>query len=205
MGLCSDIGVHSLLDHLYGLLELAKRNGLDQVYLHAFMDGRDSPPDSGAGYLQDIEAKMQEIGIGKIASICGRFYAMDRDSRWERVQEAFDCLRFGKGAKAECAADAMMTSYAASVTDEFIKPTVVLDVAGQPIATINDDDTVIFFNFRADRARQMTRALNNDNLREARKLVGLFQSQYGTSHPFPLVYDSEFWAGVHRRSHNAHK
>lgn len=158
MGLCSDIGVHSRLNHLYGLLELAQRNGLSQVYIHAFTDGRDSPPDSGAGYLDEIETKTQELGIGKIATICGRFYAMDRDSRWERVQQAFDCLRYGKGAKATSAAQAMQTSYDNDVTDEFVHPVCITNDEGEPLATIEDGDAVIFFNFRGDRPREITRA-----------------------------------------------
>ena len=103
MGLCSDIGVHSLLDHLYGLLELAKRNNINNVFIHAFTDGRDSPPDSGQGYIADIEKKAAEIGVGKIATVMGRFYAMDRDSRWDRVQKAFECMRYGRGLKAASA------------------------------------------------------------------------------------------------------
>ena len=111
MGLCSDIGVHSLLDHLYGLLQLAKRNEIKDVFIHAFTDGRDSPPDSGAGFIAEIETRAKEIGTGKIASICGRFYAMDRDSRWERVQKAYECMRIGKALKAPCAAEAINKSY----------------------------------------------------------------------------------------------
>jgi 2,3-bisphosphoglycerate-independent phosphoglycerate mutase len=158
MGLCSDIGVHSLLFHLYGLLELAKRNGLDDVYIHAFMDGRDSPPTSGKGYLADIEAKAAEIGIGKVASIMGRFYAMDRDSRWERVKKAFDCLRHGKGERGTNASQVMQDSYDNKITDEFIEPTCVVDEQGEPLATIRDGDGVVFFNFRGDRPREITRA-----------------------------------------------
>ena len=111
MGLCSDIGVHSLLGHLYGLLELAQHNGLRDVFIHAFTDGRDSPPDSGLGYITNVEKKAAEIGVGKIATVMGRFYAMDRDSRWDRVQKAFECIRFGKGLKARSAVEAMKDSY----------------------------------------------------------------------------------------------
>jgi len=163
MGLCSDIGVHSLLGHLYGLLELAKKNGLSQVYLHAFTDGRDSPPDSGKGYLADIEKKMAEIGIGKIASIMGRFYAMDRDNRWDRVQKAYDCLTSCDAKTAQSAAEAMQKSYAAEITDEFIEPVCITGQDGLPIAKIQDGDGVIFFNFRGDRPREITRAfVEND-------------------------------------------
>lgn len=158
MGLCSDIGVHSLLGHLYGLLELAKRNDLTAVYLHAFTDGRDSPPTSGAGYLADIEKKMQEIGVGQIASITGRFYAMDRDNRWDRVQAAYECLTQGVGARAESAAEALATSYENKETDEFVKPVCITGEDGDPKAIIEDGDSVIFFNFRGDRPRELTRA-----------------------------------------------
>jgi 2,3-bisphosphoglycerate-independent phosphoglycerate mutase len=158
MGLCSDIGVHSLLDHLYGLLELAKKNGLKDVFIHAFTDGRDSPPDSGAGYIADIEKKAKEIGIGTIASVMGRFYAMDRDSRWDRVQKAYECMRTGKGLKAKSAAEAISQSYKKEVTDEFIEPTSIINEENEPVATINDGDGVVFFNFRGDRPREITRA-----------------------------------------------
>jgi 2,3-bisphosphoglycerate-independent phosphoglycerate mutase len=159
MGLCSDIGVHSLLGHLYGLLELSKRNDLEDVFIHAFTDGRDSPPDSGAGYIADIETKAGEIGVGKIASVMGRFYAMDRDSRWDRIQKAYECMRFGKGIKAGSAAEAVAQSYERDVTDEFIEPTCIVNDDNEPIATIDDGDGVIFFNFRGDRPREITRAL----------------------------------------------
>jgi 2,3-bisphosphoglycerate-independent phosphoglycerate mutase len=159
MGLASDIGVHSLLPHLYGLLELAKRNKMEKVFVHAFTDGRDSPPTSGAGYIADIEKKMTEIGVGKIASISGRFYAMDRDTRWDRVQRAYECLTQGKGGKAATAAEAMQASYAKEVTDEFVEPVCVTGADGKPIGIIKDGDGVVFFNFRGDRTRELTRAL----------------------------------------------
>ena len=162
MGLCSDIGVHSLLNHLYGLLELAKSKGVSEVYLHAFMDGRDSPPNSGAGYLKDIEAKMAEIGVGRIATVMGRFYAMDRDKRWERVQQAYDCLTQGIGGKAARAAEAIAASYKKDETDEFVVPLNITDADGKPLALVEDDDSVIFFNFRGDRPREITRAFVDD-------------------------------------------
>jgi 2,3-bisphosphoglycerate-independent phosphoglycerate mutase len=158
MGLCSDVGVHSLLDHLYGLLELAKRNSVENVFIHAFTDGRDSPPDSGAGYIAEIEKKAKEIGVGKIATVSGRFYAMDRDSRWDRVQKAYECIRFGKGLKAASAAEAIAKSYERGVTDEFIEPTCIVNNENEPLAIINDSDGVIFFNFRGDRPRELSRA-----------------------------------------------
>jgi 2,3-bisphosphoglycerate-independent phosphoglycerate mutase len=166
LGLCSDIGVHSLLDHVYGLLELAKNNGIQDVFIHAFTDGRDSPPDSGAGYIAYIEKKARQIGVGKIASVTGRFYGMDRDSRWERVQKAYECLRIGKGLKAGSAAEAVANSYEKEVTDEFIEPTCIVTEEGEPTATIEDGDGVVFFNFRGDRPRELTRAFVEPDFRE---------------------------------------
>jgi 2,3-bisphosphoglycerate-independent phosphoglycerate mutase len=157
-GLCSDIGVHSLLGHLYALLEMAKRNGLKDVFLHAFMDGRDSPPTSGAGYLADIEKKMAEIGVGKVASIMGRFYGMDRDKRWERVETAYKCLAEGAGRKAPSVTEAIQDSYAREITDEFVDPTLIAGPGGKPLALVEDGDSVIFFNFRGDRPRELTYA-----------------------------------------------
>ncbi|MFA5553168.1 MAG: 2,3-bisphosphoglycerate-independent phosphoglycerate mutase [Phycisphaerae bacterium] len=166
LGLCSDIGVHSLLDHLYGLLEFAKRNNIKDTFIHAFTDGRDSPPDSGAGYITQIEEKARQIGTGKIASVMGRFYAMDRDSRWDRVQRAYDCLRVGKGHKAKSAPEAIAQSYANKITDEFIEPTCIVNAENEPIGTINDGDAVVFFNFRGDRPREITRAFVEDDFKE---------------------------------------
>ncbi len=166
MGLCSDIGVHSLLDHLYGLLELAKRNEIRDVFIHAFTDGRDSPPDSGAGYIARIEEKAGQIGVGKIASVMGRFYAMDRDSRWERVQKAYECMRTGKGLKAKNAAEAVANSYAKGVTDEFIEPTCVVNDDNEPIGIVADGDGVVFFNFRGDRPREIARAFVQADFKE---------------------------------------
>jgi len=158
MGLCSDIGVHSLLEHLYGLLEMAKRNDINEVFIHAFTDGRDSPPDSGAGYIARIEKRAADIGMGKIATVSGRFYAMDRDSRWDRVQKAYDCMRTGKGIKAQSAPQAVAQSYEKGLSDEFIEPTCIVNGENEPVATITDGDGVVFFNFRGDRPRELTRA-----------------------------------------------
>jgi len=166
MGLCSDIGVHSLLHHLYGLLDLAKRNDIREVYIHAFTDGRDSPPDSGRDYIRQIEEKAQEKGIGKIATVSGRFYAMDRDSRWERVQKAYECLTTGKGHKAKSAHEAVISSYEKDVTDEFIEPTAIVNEDAEPIALIEEGDGVIFFNFRGDRPRELTRAFTQTEFNE---------------------------------------
>jgi len=193
LGLCSDIGVHSFLEHLYGLLELAKRNNITRVYLHAFTDGRDSPPDSGKGYLQKIEDKMAQIGIGKIATVMGRFYAMDRDSRWERVQRAYDCMTLGKGNKAKNAAEAIEQSYQKKITDEFIEPVCITDEEGMPLAKIEDGDGVIFFNFRGDRPREITRAFVDDAftgfVRIAKpKVYYLCMTEYDATIPAPVVF-----------------
>lgn len=193
MGLCSDIGVHSLLDHLYGLLELAKRNGVKDIFIHAFTDGRDSPPDSGAEYIADIEKKAKEMGVGKIATVIGRFYAMDRDSRWDRVQKAFECLRFGKGIKATGAAEAVAQSYAKDVTDEFIEPTCIVDSENLPLATINDGDGVVFFNFRGDRPRELTRAFVEPDFKDFPRTTKpnvyyVCMTEYDATIPAPVAF-----------------
>ncbi|MCR5703421.1 MAG: 2,3-bisphosphoglycerate-independent phosphoglycerate mutase [Eubacterium sp.] len=161
-GLLSDGGVHSHNTHLYGLLEMAKKNGLEKVYVHAFLDGRDTPPASGKDYVAELQAKMDEIGVGKIASLSGRYYAMDRDNNWDRVQKAYDSLTTGEGVKATDAVQAMADSYAQDVTDEFVLPTVITDEEGNPLSLVKDGDSVIFFNFRPDRAREITRAFCDD-------------------------------------------
>ena len=160
-GLLSDGGVHSHITHLYGLLEMAKRQGLTKVYVHAFLDGRDTPPASGKDYIEQLEAKMKEIGVGKVASLSGRYYAMDRDNNWGRVQKAYDSLVAGEGVMAENAVKAMEDSYANGVTDEFVLPTVITE-NGKPVSLVKPNDSVIFFNFRPDRAREITRAFCED-------------------------------------------
>ncbi len=165
MGLCSDIGVHSLLDHLYGLLELCKRNNVQEVYLHAFTDGRDSPPTSGKDYLTEIQNKMKEIGIGKVASISGRFYAMDRDKRWDRVERAYNCLTQGIGHKAPDPIQALEQSYEKDITDEFIEPVNITE-NDKPVALIEDGDAVVFFNFRGDRPREISHAFTDKEFKE---------------------------------------
>ncbi|MCR5031475.1 MAG: 2,3-bisphosphoglycerate-independent phosphoglycerate mutase [Lachnospiraceae bacterium] len=154
-GLLSDGGVHSHITHLYGLLELAKREGLEKVYVHCFLDGRDTPPKSGIAFIKALEEEMAKIGVGKIAVISGRYYAMDRDKNYDRVEQAYKALRKGEGLTANSAVEAIQASYDRDETDEFVKPTVILE-NGQPTATINDGDSVIFFNFRPDRAREIT-------------------------------------------------
>ncbi len=158
MGLVSDGGVHSHIRHLYGLLEMAKRRDFENVYVHCFLDGRDTPPASAENYISELQEKMKEKGIGKIASIAGRFYAMDRDKRWERVKKAYDAIVNGEGNKQSDVLNAIESSYQKEVFDEFVEPTVITN-GDKPVATISDGDSVIFFNFRPDRARQLTRAI----------------------------------------------
>ncbi len=157
-GLLSDGGVHSHIDHLKALIKMAKQEGLDNIYVHAFMDGRDTSPTAGVQYLKALQRYMDDIGFGKIASISGRYYSMDRDNRWERIEKSYDMLVKGEGVKASDAIEAIENSYAQGVTDEFVLPTVIMD-GSKPTATVGKDDAVIFFNFRPDRARQITRSL----------------------------------------------
>ena len=173
-GLLSDGGVHSHNTHLYGLLEMAKREGLEKVYVHCFLDGRDTPPQSAKGFAEDLEAEMKKIGVGKIASVSGRYYAMDRDNNYDRVEKAYDVLTKGVGAEAASAPEGIQASYDAGVNDEFVVPFVVKE-NGAPVATINDGDSVVFFNFRPDRAREITHCFCDDTFdkfdRGARKDV----------------------------------
>ena len=160
-GLVSDGGVHSHNEHIYGLLELAKRQGISKVYVHCFLDGRDTPPASGKDYVQALCDKMEEIGVGEVASVMGRYYAMDRDNRWERVELAYNALVKGEGKTAESGVEAIQASYDDGKTDEFVLLAVVVK-DGKPVATIKDQDSVIFFNFRPDRAREITRVFCDD-------------------------------------------
>ena len=176
MGLLSDGGVHSHIRHLYALLELAKRKDFEDVYVHCFLDGRDTPPASAEGYIVDLEKKMEEKGVGRIASITGRFYAMDRDKRWQRIERAYNALVHGEGEKETSATIAIEKSYQKEVFDEFVEPTVICNNSNEAIATISKNDSVIFFNFRPDRAREITRTLVDKDFKE-------FQREY-----FPLYY-----------------
>ena len=157
-GLLSDGGVHSHNTHLYAIIEMCKRNGLDRVYVHPFFDGRDTPPASGKDYLQALVDKMAEIGCGKVASMSGRYYAMDRDNNWDRIQKAYDSLVIGEGVKDTDPVAAMQKSYDNGVTDEFVLPTVIVNEDGTPVSLVKPDDSIIFFNFRPDRAREITKA-----------------------------------------------
>ena len=165
-GLLSDGGVHSHNTHLYALLKFCKENSFDRVYIHCFLDGRDTPPASGENYIIELEDKIKEIGVGKIASIMGRYYAMDRDKRWDRVKLAYDAIVKGEGLTANSAVDAIEASYQREEFDEFVKPTIILNSEGQPLATVKENDSIIFFNFRTDRARELTRAIVDPEFKE---------------------------------------
>ncbi len=178
-GLLSDGGVHSHNTHMYGLLELAKRKGLKNVYLHAFLDGRDTAPTSGKGFVEEALEKMKEIGIGKIATVMGRYYVMDRDNRWERVEKAYKALVEGIGETAEDAVQAVAQSYEKEETDEFVLPTVVLE-DGKPTATIKDKDSIIFYNFRPDRAREISRAFCDEEFTGFERVGGRKDTTYIT-------------------------
>jgi 2,3-bisphosphoglycerate-independent phosphoglycerate mutase len=172
LGLCSDGGVHAQLTHLFALLRMARQEGVAEVLVHAFTDGRDTPPQSGAGYLRQIQKEACTIGVGRIASVSGRYYAMDRDKRWERIERAFNAMVLGNGEKATDPVAAVERSYEKGVTDEFIEPVTIVDDRGDPVGLIRDEDAVIFFNFRADRAREMTMALTDTKLdRPSRSLA----------------------------------
>ena len=189
LGLTSPGGVHSSLEHAYALVELAKRRGLERVYWHAFLDGRDTPPKSAASYLRQVERQLSKIGVGRIATVVGRYYAMDRDNRWDRVQLAYDLLTRAAGEVAQDSSAAVEKRYAQGETDEFIKPIVIA-----PAAPISDGDSVIFFNFRADRAREITRALTFDSFdgfpRATRPQLGAYVclTQYDASFPLAVAY-----------------
>lgn len=176
-GLLSDGGVHSHNTHLYALVELAKRYGLKDVYVHCFFDGRDVPPDSAKGYVAELEAKLAEIGVGKIASVMGRYYAMDRDNRWERVKQAYDAIVLGQGLTAASASQAVAESYARHEFDEFVKPTVIME-NGKSVATIDSNDSIIFFNFRPDRAREITRTFVDPEFAGFERPKGFFPLYY---------------------------
>jgi len=202
MGLCSDGGVHSLLTHLYGLLKMAKHEGVQQVFVHCFMDGRDTPPESGAGYIDQIQKEMRQFGIGQIASVSGRYYAMDRDQRWDRIERAFGAMVSGSGEKSADPVAAVKRSYEHGVTDEFIEPITIVDDHKQPVGLIRDGEACIFFNFRADRGREMAMALTDPafeaistigaSLRDApKKLHFTTMTEYDKTFKIPFVLPRE--------------
>ncbi|HTB17377.1 MAG TPA: 2,3-bisphosphoglycerate-independent phosphoglycerate mutase [Bryobacteraceae bacterium] len=197
MGLCSDGGVHSQLTHLYALLEMAKKQNVEQVFVHCFMDGRDTPPESGAGYIEQVQKAMRQIGVGAVASVSGRYYAMDRDKRWDRVERAFDAMVLGKGEKSDDPVAAMKRSYERGITDEFVEPVSILDSHKQPVGLIRDDDACIFFNYRADRGREMTMALLDPTLEKPARSVApknlhfTTLTEYDKSFQVPFVLPRE--------------
>ncbi len=192
MGLLSDGGVHSHNTHLYALVEMAKKAGLTKVFVHCFMDGRDVPPSSGKGFVEELDAKLKEIGVGKIATVMGRYYAMDRDNRFERVQKAYNALVYGEGETAASGEIAMQNSYDKGETDEFVLPSVILE-NGTPVGKISAHDSVIFFNFRPDRAREITRTLVFDDFDGFPRKNGFFPLYYVCM----TQYDKTFGDRVH--------
>ncbi|MGH9609785.1 MAG: 2,3-bisphosphoglycerate-independent phosphoglycerate mutase, partial [Bryobacteraceae bacterium] len=197
MGLCSDGGVHAQLTHLFALLEMAQRHGLKDIFVHCFMDGRDTPPENGIGYIEQVERKLRELGSGKIASVAGRYYAMDRDKRWDRIERAFGAMVLGNGAKFQSPAEAVRASYKRGVTDEFIEPVTIVDERNDPVGLIRDGDSVIMYNYRADRAREMTMALTDANLEKPsrslapKNLTYTMMTLYDKSFTLPYVLPPE--------------
>ena len=202
IGLLSDGGVHSSFDHLLALLDLTRSKGLRRVYVHAILDGRDTPPDSGRGYVFRLQEYMTHTGHGAIASICGRYYAMDRDTRWDRTEIAYRLLTQGQGTTALDPVAAVVQAYGRGETDEFVKPVIITDNAGRPRAMMQDNDAVIFFNFRADRARQLTRAFTADTFDGfARKVRPRFSAYvcmalYDEAFKLPTAFPPERLTGI---------
>lgn len=196
-GLLSDGGVHSHNTHLYALLELAKKEGMKDVYVHCIMDGRDTPPQSGVSYIEELESKIDKIGTGKIATVTGRYYTMDRDNRWERVEKGYNAIVCGEGEHFSRAKQAMEASYAAGVHDEFVLPTVMVNEKGAPVGTLKDGDGFIFFNFRSDRAREITRTIALEQFdgfaRKCHpKLAGyVCMTEYDATFDLPISYSQE--------------
>jgi 2,3-bisphosphoglycerate-independent phosphoglycerate mutase len=197
IGLCSDGGVHAQMTHLYALLTMAKKHGLTDVFVHCFMDGRDTPPESGAGFIEQLEKKMRELAVGKIASVSGRYYAMDRDKRWERIERAFGAMVLGNGTKFTTATAAVKASYEHDVTDEFIEPATIVNDRNEPIGSVRHDDSIIMYNYRADRAREITTAFTDPLLEKpARSLLPqnltyTMMTQYDKSYKLPFVLPPE--------------
>lgn len=194
MGLVSDGGVHSNIDHLFALLEMIKEHGVKKVFVHAFLDGRDVPPASAKEYISSLEAKLEELGQGAIATVMGRYYAMDRDCRWERVAGAYKAMVLGEGKKSTMALAAIEESYGERITDEFVVPTVIVNEKGQPKGCVEQGDTVIFFNFRADRAREITRAIIEEDFQGFKRSGGyrpvhfVAMTQYDLNFEIPVAF-----------------
>ncbi len=197
LGLCSSGGVHSLLTHLYALVKMARQEGVEQVFIHAFLDGRDTPPESGAKYLREIEQQLRTIGTGRIASVTGRYFAMDRDKRWERIERAFGAMVLSNGERASDPVAAVKRSYEKGITDEFVEPITVVDERGDAVGPIRDEDSVIFFNFRADRARETTLALTDAVLEQPSRSLApknlhyVTMTQYDKTSKLPYVLPAE--------------
>lgn len=192
MGLLSDGGVHSMNTHLYALLEMAKREHVSDVCVHCFMDGRDTPPHSGVGFVEELQKKLREIGVGRIASLSGRYYAMDRDKRWERINKARLAMNVGVGVKATDPVEAVKHSYEHGVTDEFIVPITIVDSHNEPVGLIRPEDVCFFYNYRADRGRQMTQALIDSPL----NLHFTTMTQYDKKFPVAFVLAKETPANI---------
>ena len=198
LGLVSDGGVHSQAAHLCALLEVARDARVERVFVHAFTDGRDTPPTSGAGHLRDLLGRMDEIGCGRIATLSGRYYAMDRDRRWHRIELAYRAIVAGEGVMASDPVGALEASYAAGVTDEFVMPTVMTGFDGRPVGTVREGDSVLFFNFRADRARELTLALNDPSLDGVSRdlapngLHYVTMTEYDRNYSFPVIVPPQF-------------
>lgn len=197
MGLVSDGGVHSHINHLFAILDATREQGLEKVFIHGFLDGRDTPPSSGLAYIKKLEYYLTKLGIGAIATISGRYFAMDRDKRWERVKKAYDAMTEGLGNKAKSAEEAVRSAYKRGETDEFVVPTVITETAGGPVAAISDGDSVLFFNFRADRAREITAAIAKDEFagfeRQKRPAVKKFvcMTEYDVKFNLPVMFSPQ--------------
>lgn len=189
MGLLSDGGVHSHIEHLFALIDMAKRRGLEQVYVHCFMDGRDVPPTSGKAFVQQLVDYMNKVQFGRIATISGRFYAMDRDNIWDRVAKAYSALADGEGIYETDPVQAMQHSYDAGVTDEFVIPTVLTDAQGKPVATVDEGDSIVFFNFRPDRARQITRSFIYDDFSGFARKKGFLHPTYVSFTQYDVTFN----------------
>ncbi len=201
MGLLSDGGVHSHNTHLYALVELARRRGIGDVCIHAFLDGRDTPPKSGGDYLEQLEARLAELGLGRVATVMGRYFAMDRDNRWERVERAYRTLTAGEGEVVASSAEAIRGAYDAGQTDEFVEPRVIRS-EGRPAGTIADGDAVIFFNFRSDRAREITRALTDPDFdgfvrtQAPRLATYVCLTEYDETFDLPVAFAPQSYANI---------
>ncbi|MBW2452709.1 MAG: 2,3-bisphosphoglycerate-independent phosphoglycerate mutase [Deltaproteobacteria bacterium] len=201
IGLVSDGGVHSHNSHLYALVKLAKQQGVEQVCVHAFLDGRDTPPQSGEGYLDELEQALARIGHGQIASVTGRYYAMDRDNRWDRVEKAWRAMVLGEGVSAESSSAAIKSAYLAKQTDEFVEPRVMVR-NGTPVSLVENGDGIIFFNFRADRAREITRSFTQEDFpgftRQTTPVLSSFVclTEYDKTFDLPVAFPSESYPNI---------